>query len=233
MTVIAPLRFLRVVPLHSPYMLLALGGVGLSSAAMIVLDPGMGEDAIAPVALLQMFSASSGFAVPARRGHFDLLLTGGATRLRVALAHLVVSVLPGVALWVALGLAEMAAAQTVTPRAFASGTVFAMFVISALAWAVTVPLPRLSGGIAWLLLIALALVGWLEWRAVVTAAGTGSLDAPTLAAVYLLCPLLLVGRSIGSSQAPTLLPGAVVALLACGIAIWWIARMDVPLESAQ
>ena len=98
---------------------------------------------------------------------------------------------------------------------------------------VTVPLPRLSGGIAWLLLIALALVGWLEWRAVVTAAGAGTLDPPTLAAVYLLCPLLLVGRPVRGSQLATLLPGAAVALLACGVAIWWIARMDVPLESAQ
>jgi hypothetical protein len=233
MTVIAPLRFLRVVPLHSPYMLLALAGVGVSSAAMIALDPGMGEDAIAPVALLQMFSASSGFAVPARRGHFDLLLTGGATRLRVAVAHLAVSILPGLALWVALGAMEMAAARTLTPRAFASGTVFAMFVISMLAWALTVPLPRLSGGIAWLLLIALALVGWLEWRALVTAAGAGTLDAGTLAAVYLLCPLLLVGHSVGSSHLVTLVPGAAVASIAGAIGIWWIARMDVPLESAQ
>lgn len=233
MTVIAPLRFLRVVPLQSPYMLLALAAVGVSSAGMIALDPSMGEDAIAPVALLQMFAASTGFAVPARRGHFDLLLTGGATRLRIAAAHLAVSVLPGLALWFALGLAEMAAARTVAPRAFASGTVFAMSVISVLAWAMTVPLPRLSGGIAWLLLIALALVGWLEWRALATAAGAGTLDPATLAAVYMVCPLLLVGQRVGAEQAAALLPGVVVAVLACAAAIWWIARMDVPLESAQ
>ncbi len=233
MTVIAPWRFLRVVPLHSPYMFLALAAVGASSAAMIALDPSMGEDAVAPVALLQMFAASSGFAVPARRGHFDLLLTGGATRLRVAAAHLAASVLPGLALWILLGLAEMAAAQTLAPRAFASGTVCAMFVISVLAWAVTVPLPRLSGGIAWLLLIALALAGWLEWRALVTAAGAGALDPVTLAAVYLVCPLLLVGQRVGSAQAAALVPGAGVAVIACAAAIWWIARMDVPLESAQ
>jgi hypothetical protein len=233
MTVIAPLRFLRVVPLHSPYMLLALAAVGLSSMAMIALDPTMGEDAIAPVALLQMFAASSGFAVPARRGHFDLLLTGGATRLRIAAAHLAVSVLPGVALWLVLGLAGMAAARTIAPRAFAPGTVFAMLVISVLAWAVTVPLPRLSGGIAWLLLIALALVGWLEWRALVTAAGTGTLDPVTLAAMYLVCPLLLVGQRLTSMQAAALVPGAVIAAAACAAAIWWITRMDVALESAQ
>ena len=233
MSVVAPLRFLRVVPLHSPYMLLALTAVGLSSVAMIVLDPGMGEDAVAPVALLQMFSASSGFAVPARRGHFDLLLTGGATRLRIALAHLAISVLPGLILWAAVGAAEMAAGGTLAPRAFASGTVFAMFVISALAWAVTIPLPRLSGGIAWLLLIALAMVGWLEWRAVIAAAGTGALDPGSLAAVYLLCPLLLVGRRVGGAQLPTLLPGVLVAVIACVVAVWSITRMDVPLESAQ
>jgi hypothetical protein len=232
-TVIAPLQFLRVVPLHSPYMLLALGAVGLSSAAMIALDPTMGEDAIAPVALLQMFAASSGFAVPARRGHFDLLLTGGAPRLRIAAAHLAASVLPGVALWIALGLAEMAAARTVSPRAFAGGTVFAMFTISVLAWAITVPLPRLSGGIAWLLLIALALVGWLEWRALVTAAGTGTLNPAALAGIYLVCPLLLVGQRLGPAQAVALVPGLLVAALAAGIAVCWIARMDVPLESAQ
>lgn len=233
MTMIAPLRFLRVVPLQSPYMLLALAAVGLSSAAMIALDPTMGEDAIAPVALLQMFAASSGFAVPARRGHFDLLLTGGAPRLRIATAHLAVSILPGVALWLALGLAEMAAARTLTPRAFAPGTVFAMFMVSVLAWAITVPLPRLSGGIAWLLLIALALVGWLEWRSLVTAAGTGTLDPATLAAMYLVCPLLLVGQRLGPVQAAALVPGVLVATGAAAAAVWWITRMDVPLESAQ
>ena len=53
--------------------------------------------------LLQLFGNSSGFDVPARRGHYDLLLTHGEARRRIIIGHWAASALPGVASWLVLG----------------------------------------------------------------------------------------------------------------------------------
>ena len=49
--------------------------------------PSRSAGAMVPVLLLQLFAASSGFEVPARRGHYDLLLTSGHHRIWMALVH--------------------------------------------------------------------------------------------------------------------------------------------------
>lgn len=231
-TRITPLEFFAVVPLHSPYMLLALLSVGVLGTVTLVLDPSMSEQAIVPVVLLQMFAASTGFAVPARRGHLDLLLTGGATRVQVALTHLAISVLPGVVVWLALALVEAVVAATPAPRALFSGTLFAIATVSTLAWAVTVPLPRLSGGIGWLTALAIALAGSFEWRAILLSLRETP-DPLVAAAIYLGCPFLLIGARFDPSTFPSAAAALGIALFACACAVAWIARMDVPLEAAQ
>src|SRR5258705_3172966 len=102
------LRFFRVVQLHSAYMLIGLAALGVFGVAEFAMDPGRGMDVAVPVMLLQMFAVSSGFSVPARRGHFDALLTGGSSRLQVALTHWLVSIAPGISVWLVLGLCERA-----------------------------------------------------------------------------------------------------------------------------
>lgn len=230
---ISALRFFSIVRLHSPYMLLALSAVLVSGIAMLIVDPMRGADALAPLALLQMLAASSGFAVAARRGHFDLLLTAGPGRVNVALAHLGLSILPGVIVWATLGLVEMAVTGTVRPVAFASGSVASVWVISALAWALTVPLPRLSGGIAWLLGIAMWIVGWSGGMALIDAVDEGRAGALTRAVIVALCPFLLVGKRLSGNDAMLALPAVTLATMLAAGAVRWIARMDVALESAQ
>src|SRR5262245_18990147 len=100
------MRFFRVVPLHSMFMLAGLAALGVYGVVMLVMDAGRGMDAAVPVLLLHMFAVSSGFVVPARRGHFDLVLTGGSTRLRVAVVHWAASVAPGLFVWFVLGCVE-------------------------------------------------------------------------------------------------------------------------------
>ena len=71
---------------------------------MINVDQGV--KTVAPVLLLQLFAAASGFMVPARRGHYDLLLTRGDSRLAIAVVHWAMSILPGVLSWFVLAAIE-------------------------------------------------------------------------------------------------------------------------------
>jgi hypothetical protein len=230
---ISAARFFTIAPLHSPFMLLALLVVLASGVVLLLIDPGRAADALAPLALLQMLAASSGFAVAARRGHLDLLLTGGPGRVSVALTHLGLSVLPGMIVWWALGLVEMLVDRTLSPRAFASGSVVALGTISALAWALTVRLPRLSGGIAWLLGIAMWVVGWAGGATVIAGVNEGTADYVTRTMVVTLCPFLLLGKRLAGDQAVMVLPVLAIAGALTVSEVIWIARMDVPLESAQ
>lgn len=230
---ISTLRFFAIAQLHSPYMLLALAAVLVSGIGTLVVDPARGADAIAPLALLQMLAASSGFAVAARRGHFDLLLTAGPGRVNVGLAHLSLSILPGIIAWGTLGIVEMAVGATLRPLAFASGSVVAVWVISAAAWALTVPLPRLSGGIAWLLGIAMWMVGWSGGSAAMLALTEGTADVFSRGVIVTLCPFVLVGKRLSGSDAILAMPAVILATSLAAAAVSWIARMDVPLESAQ
>ena len=229
---ISALRFFIVAPLHSRYMWVAMVAVLVSGIAMLVVDPAKGADVLGPLALLQMFAASSGFAVAARRGHLDLLLTAGPGRTTVAVTHLALSVLPGLLVWCALGVVEMLVGRTLSPLAFTQGSVVALCSISALAWAMTVRLPRLSGGIAWLLGIAVWVVGWSGGPTVMAAASERT-DTVTRAVVVTVCPFVLLGKRLPVSEMVLVLPVVVLALALTAAAVIWIVRMDVPLESAQ
>ena len=218
MTVVSPLRFFMTVRLHSPFMMLALAIAAMSGIVMVIADPAKGAEALAPLAFVQMFAVSSGFAVPARRGHLDLLLTGGAPRWQIAATHFAVSIVPGLLAWLVVGAVEAAVARTLSPKALSVGTIVAFAVISAIAWALTVWLPRLSGAIAWLLAMAVWFVGWFE------------LSHPF---VMVICPFLLLGRRLAGDQMVVAWPVIGLAVLLSGFALTWIVHTDVPLESAQ
>jgi hypothetical protein len=229
---ISALRFFLVSPIHSRYMLVAMAAVLGSGAVMLLADPEKGADVLGPLALLQMLAASSGFAVAARRGHMDLLLTAGPTRSIVAVTHLALSVVPGLVVWCTLGLLEMVAAKTLSPLAFTSGSVVAFVAISTLAWSWSVRLPRLTGGIAWLLGIATSMVGW-SGGPVALAAAAGGTDLVTRALVAAVCPLVLLGRRLAGDDLVVAVPVLLLAAACTTGAVIDIVRMDVPLESAQ
>ena len=229
--IVGPLAFYRVVPLHSRYMWLALAVVTAAGILILLVDASSGEQVVVPIVFLQMFAASTGFAVPARRGHYDLLLTAGAGRVRIAATHLALSIAPGIAAWLAVACVEISL-RGGESRALAAGSVAAVLLVSGLAWAVTVPLPRLSGGIMWLLAIVMLLGATDEWRAAALSVREG---IPTIggALVYGLCPFVLVGRPLRWPAAWVLLPGIAVSVLAVIFALFWMTRMDVALEASQ
>ncbi len=225
-----PGRYFSTVPLQSGPMragLVAVLGVGVAQVCWV---PAGGQDAVVTLLLLQMFAASSGFAIPARRGHYDTLLTGGSSRAGVAAAHLAWSVGPGVLAWAVLGIVELLAGGGAVRS---SGSVVALALVSCGAWAITVPLPRLSGGVMWLVLL-LAGLGWPSvWRQELleVAVGEGTATARTVA--YILCPLVLGGRSLETADVVAVLPALVLVAGATGAAWRYVLRMDVALEGAQ
>jgi len=229
MTRMTALAYFGVASLHSPLMMLGIAAVGSVTALTLLLDGQAGTRAVVPVVIVQLFAASTGFAVRARRGHLDLLLTGGTSRSRVAVAHLVMSAAPGLIVWLLVGLVEFAGRP---PRltVWTSGSAAAMALVSGISWAVTVPFPRLSGAIGWTLLgvTILTIVPGAPVAVSGGAAGPGLTPVLVIA-----CPFSVAGRSLAAGDALGVGSALGVAAAAVAGALLWITRADVALEAAQ
>ena len=227
-------RFFLVVPPMPRLMVGALVVATAVSAVVILVEPSRASGALTPILLLQLFACSSGFDVPARRGHYDLLLTHGEARRRVIVAHWAASALPGVLCWLVLAIVGYTANGDGRSALFSRGTLSAVILVSTIPWATTVRLPRFSGAIGWLLIVAtLSLAaprmlaidmsapieGWNEW-----------LNASWAVLVY---PPLLVGQSLGGRETLVVVPGLLFALGALLVAFWSVHHRDIPLEAAQ
>jgi len=137
---------------------LFIGGfvVAVGAATITLIgDPSAAPDTLAPVLLLQVFAASSGFRHPARRGHYDLLLTSGTPRWQIALAHCVSSIAPGLAAWLAVGIVELVMSHGTRLSSIAEGTCITFLAMSFIAWAVALPLSRATSAVAWLLVMTI------------------------------------------------------------------------------
>jgi hypothetical protein len=164
------------------------------------LDSGLGM-----LLFAQMFLASSGFLVRARRGHFDPLLAGAASRTGPVVWHWVVSVAPGVVGWICLAAAGYLQGSPAAVSALIGGRAAALFIVSALAWAAGFALARGAAGVVWIA----ALFGLLAWRidllsapSALSASGwTGLRHTATL----VVCPFLLIGAH------PAVAPEAICA----------------------
>jgi hypothetical protein len=205
--------------------------VTIVGAIMIALEPGTAANALLPVLVLQLFAASSGFALPARRGHYDLILTIGERRAWIAAAHWVTSILPGVVSWIVLSAVELVTTLGSGTSIVSSGSLAALAVTSALPWALTVALPRFAAAIGWLLLLSVVAASVPATSLVGGAAGSGSwLER---AGASLLYPPGLVGGSVVGSRGLEVLPALLAAAAAMACALVWIERHDYPLEAAQ
>jgi hypothetical protein len=204
--------FFTVVPVVPRGMLAAFGVAALVGGLALAADPTQGVRTVAPVLLLQLFAGASGFVVPARRGHYDLLLTRGDSRLAIAVVHWMMSIAPGIVTWLTLAaIVQVAGGQSLV----APGTLLSLLVVSTLSWSLTVPLPRLTGAIVWLLAFALVSVA------------LPASNAPA-------APMLLPWALLGSSPQPLFVAIIICCLvLTMAATIGWVSRMDVPLESGQ
>lgn len=226
-------RFFRVVsPVH-PLMAAAFGAALGMAGAILMVDVTRAAGALAPLFLLQTLATSSGFAGPARRGHYDLLLTTGRSRLQIGLVHWAMSASPGIASWLTVGVIEVVLRAGFAPISLSSGTLAGMFLVSTVPWAATVRLPRLTGGIAWVVLLVVAMtVMPSAYRDTFVETETHHGFVATAVAV-LLCPWILVGRPLTGNDMMPVVTAGLLASAAMVAALWWIDRADLPLEAAQ
>jgi hypothetical protein len=123
--------------------------------------------------------------------------------------------------WLAIAGCEAIAVGAMPSVSLASGTVLAFVVVSLSAWAITVPLPRLSGGLVWLLLV-------VTLQAFVPAA-----FATPNAFSVLITPWLLIGTELSSIDSLAVLPIIATTTIAVSAACAWIDRADIPLQVAR
>ena len=186
-------RFFIAVPVVAPSIVLSLGAAalaGIAGLATNIVPAERGIRIVEPILLLQLFATSSGFMVPARRGHYDLLFTSGANRVVIGLVHWLMCASPGVLSWLSVALA---ARYYGSNAATTPDVLLALIVASTVPWALTIPLTRLAGAIL------------------------------CLAAVS-------AGFTVRVLPAPALV-AACIAAVAAGL--FWIRRMDAPLEPGQ
>ena len=155
----AIVRFFLIVGLWHPAVAGGLTAVVAIGAALFAVGRIAMGDVLAPVLLLQTLAASSGFAGSARRGHYDFLFAAGHQRLPIALAHWAISAAPGVGAWGVLVLVEWATNGRSGMSSLASRALTGLLLASTLPWAVTVPLPRLTGGLVWIVLLVTGFTG--------------------------------------------------------------------------
>lgn len=228
-------RFFFVAP---PMPLLMIGAFAVATVVAIVsviIDPARASSALTPVLLLQLFACASGFDVPARRGHYDLLLTHGEPRRRVIAAHWGGSAAPGILCWLLIAVVRYAISSGSGRTLLLNvGTVTAMILVSTIPWAITVRLPRFSGAIGWLLTAVTLSLARPDMVAVQAGAPIhGATEWLVTTCAVLVYPLLLVGRDLHGRDLLVVVPGVMFAIAAVSIASWSIDRRDIPLEAAQ
>jgi hypothetical protein len=205
MSHVSSARFFATLSLHPPYTLLILAaivGIGIWTTTM---SPGELDSGLGMLLFAQMFLASSGFLVRARRGHFDPLLAGTANRIGPVVWHWVVSIAPGVAGWICLAGAGYLQGSPIAISALVGARAAALFIVSALAWAAGFGLTRGAAGVGWIAVLFGLLIGradLLSPSSALTASGwTGLRHTATL----VVCPFLLIGAH------PALAPEAICA----------------------
>jgi hypothetical protein len=209
-------RYFQVVPPVPRLIVLCFVALTLIGAGRAALGQAGDAAAAVPIAVLQAFSVSTGFIVPARRGYFDLLMARGQSCVRIASVQWMVASVPGLCSWGALACASALVHGADNPFV-RSGTVIAFLMASTITWAANVSLPRFSGAIGWLLLVCLASSGGVIWPDSV---------------IDLIVPLGVIGRPL-TGRYDVLVPGVTLSVGSMALALTWIRRTDIRLQAAQ
>lgn len=119
---------------------------------------------LAITVFLQAFAASTGWRTPLRCGQFDPLLVTAARTWRVAAAHWFVSVAPGLAVWMALGVMQFVFRPSTVPLAARPSLLVLFVYVSTVVWALSTWVGRFGGALLWLTaLFCLNVTGSLAW----------------------------------------------------------------------
>ena len=226
---VSPLRFFLVVSPPAAWLRVALAATVVLACATLWFNPADVDSAYGGILLLQMFGMSSGYAAQAARGHFDPLLGGGRSRRGTALAHLAATAMPGM-----LARTIVASAAWLLGRfsdAASPSRTVALLLVTSVAWAAGLPLPRLTAGALWsLLLVAVAMSRWGVALLPMVEPSPSSFSPVARAALRCAgCPFLLLGRFVGASDWRVLGIDLLIAVVAIALGGTYVTQRDYPL----
>ena len=158
MTSLSPLQFFAVVSPPARVLVAVLAILAAGSVALETVDAGSSDWVLASIAIVQLFASATGFHRQATRGYYDPVLLADVTRVRLALAHFIVSAAPGLGAWSVTGAAQIVAARSVWVPAFRAPGWAALLLVSAIPWTGSIRISRFATGALWLLLTASLLV---------------------------------------------------------------------------
>ena len=209
-------RYFHVVPPVPRLMMISFAVLTVAGGVVTTVAEGANATAAIPILALQAFATSTGFAVLARRGYFDLLVVRGQPRMRIATVQWLLAVLPGECCWAVLAAIHSAGHDGANPF-LQAGTIVAFLMVSTIPWAANVALPRFAGAIGWLLVVCLTDSGGVIWPDSVH---------------EVIFPIALLGASLHGRGAVLTLAVA-LSLASMTIALTWVHRADIRLEAAQ
>ena len=221
------LRFFFLMKLHPAHGLLIAAACAAVGVWTMWFDPAEIDSGLGLMLFVQMFIASTGFTSRARAGHFDPVLVGGNDRARVAAAHWIMSLIPGLAGWIILVAVGFSLGSTGAFSALAGRRAVAFAIVSMLSWIAGYRLPRGGAGIAWItLLVAMLLQHNLRFLS--AAFDHGAHRFFWELGVLLVCPFLLIGNRPYISPAVQLSALALCVVALGGLCVW-TKRLDVVL----
>lgn len=225
------IRFFHVVDPVPVWMWTVTAVVAAYAAAVTWIDPSGADSALGALMLWQMLFASRGFARPAAAGHFDPMLVRNG-RAWIAAAHFIYVVAPVSAVWVAVGMLEVAGGAGGV-RAAEPGRLAAFAFLGAATWALSLGGPRLVTGALWIGGLGALAVTPLGVRlyASVLERPEGVMQAVAAFALTAACPFLMIDAAVPMRAAVTSALAA-TALLAAMSGMAYIVRRSYPLEPA-
>jgi hypothetical protein len=223
---VTTVRFFLAVSPPPAWMRIAFAAAMVVAWVTLWLNPADVDSAFGTILLLQMFSASSGFATSAARGFFDPVLVSGRSMGRIAYGHLASSTLPGLIAWSGVTVFALAVGShaALSPHRHA-----AVLIVSAVAWAAGLALPRLTSGALWsMVLVAFALsrnnIG--DAFVIVQSVSPGFSHAVAAATAFVVCPFLLLGDFPAAAD-PLIVSLALAIAVACvAVGVQYITRRE-------
>ena len=126
-------KFFTIVRQSPSYGLAVLAAVTAFGVLTLALNPADLDSALGLVLFVHMFLASTGFAVTARRGHFDPVLVYGSGRTAVLFVQWCASIAPGAIAWIGVAACGYAWSSPAAWSALAGSRLGAFLIVPAVA----------------------------------------------------------------------------------------------------
>jgi hypothetical protein len=185
------------------------------------------------ILFLQMFACSCGYVTHGSRGYYDPVLTAGAPKWSVGIAHLAAAATPGVLAWLAIATWSAIRGGPESDLGLRPASIVFLLLVSTVSWAITLRLPTMVGAALWTFL-SIATVVSSEFLHILARSFRSS-EALVAEPWRALLSGLLVPTFSFAAPWPALHVAAFasIALIALGLGLLFIARRDLPLAEEE